>query len=91
LDKKSLNEEECEAEIFNNIHDNLVEEIIAGLSKIISTIYALYTNIWKATSYINQNDIGNIFQIIKTYEEYHDQILQIRKEEMSKKMNMLKR
>ena len=89
LDKKSLNEEECNAEIFSFINDDIVEEIIAGLSKIISTLYALYTNIWKATSYSNQNDIRNTFQAIKTYEEYKDRISQIRREEIENRMEML--
>lgn len=88
LDKKSLSIDDCNNEIFCYINDDIVEEIINNISKIISILYALYSNIWKETSYANKNDVRNIIQVIKTYDEYQDKIFEIRSNEIEKEFNI---
>lgn len=88
LDKKSLSIDDCNNEIFCYINDDIVEEIINNISKTISILYALYSNIWKETSYANKNDVSNIIQVIKTYDEYQDKIFEIRSNEIEKEFNI---
>ena len=88
LDKKSLSFDDCNNEIFCYINNNIVEEIINNISKTISILYALYSNIWKEGSYANKDDVRNIIQIIKTYDKYQDKILEIRSNEIEKEFNM---
>lgn len=49
---------------------------------------ALYSNVWKEIFYANKNDVRNIIQVIKTYDEYQDKIFEIRSNEIEKEFNI---
>ena len=75
FDNLVLDIEKCNVEVFDNISDSLVNEVIEDLSFVIVTLDALYTNISKQPYYENKNDIKSILTVIKTYDNYQQDIM----------------
>lgn len=85
FDKLVLDVEKCNIEVFNNISDSIVNEILDHLSFVIITLDALYTNISKQPYYENKNDIKSIFTVIKTYDKYQNDIMLLELADLHKK------
>ncbi len=85
FDKLVLDVEKCNIEVFDNISDNLVNEVIEHLSFVITTLDALYTNISKQPYYENKNDIKSILTVIKTYDKHQKDIMLLELADLHKK------
>lgn len=68
-DSISLDLDKCNTEIFNNIKDKQVENILNDISYVIESLHAIYTNIDKVPYYLNKNDVTNILAIVSNYDK----------------------
>ena len=72
-----LDIESCNKQILNNIKTDIIDDILSNLSYVIMALYGTYTNIQPATSYANQNDCANVFQILNIYDKYDQEIIDL--------------
>lgn len=66
-DKISLDLDKCNTEIFSNIKDKMVENILKDISYIIEVLYAIYSNIDKTPYDQNRNDVAIMLSALSDY------------------------